>query len=277
MNFNKSDLDKLQMNDSNIKSHLNNSLDTKGIHVSDDLVQRTLQAIRNDEMNQEESDALKAEAGNEKKKIDWKRSTRRFAGVVAAGIVLIAGIGVIDSMGWFSNDLKDAAPNEVRFSSQESSMDQVSDDLHQDTSLENGQDESGLAANDFVSPNMQKALTSSVATSMSFQEVSMISSDQVKSIALTKQESNDLVTWTDEDQILAFYQQMESFDYETDTLQTVDVSYSIEIQGTSGATSVILVGEGITARYSFKEEEIINNYTLADMNALLQQLEENFS
>ena len=46
MNFDKNKSDYSKLDDMNIKSHLNTSLEMSGISVSEDLIQRTIQAIK---------------------------------------------------------------------------------------------------------------------------------------------------------------------------------------------------------------------------------------
>ena len=104
----------------NIKSHLNDSLDLSGISVSEDLINRTLLAIKKQSElqstvaevneNQEENETVKQ---TNKKIIQWNRYIRAFAGVAAAVVVVVAGYGLA-STGAFSGykaatDSKDQA------------------------------------------------------------------------------------------------------------------------------------------------------------------------
>ncbi|MDF2511016.1 MAG: hypothetical protein K0S04_882 [Herbinix sp.] len=109
----------------NIKSHLNDSLDLSGISVSEDLINRTLLAIKQSEIqavseveeSQTENDAIrqttgtnlgqtgytKDEPASNKKVIQWNRYIRAFAGVAAAVVVVAAGYGLA-SNGAFSGN-----------------------------------------------------------------------------------------------------------------------------------------------------------------------------
>ena len=88
MNFDNRDKDDINFDDMDIRSHLNTSLDVRGISVSEKLIQKTLQAIKDQpEMNQD----LQDETSKEGRKAPWGRYVRGFAGVAAAALVLLAG------------------------------------------------------------------------------------------------------------------------------------------------------------------------------------------
>ncbi|MDF2537006.1 MAG: hypothetical protein K0S76_27 [Herbinix sp.] len=84
--------------DLNIKSHLNTSLDFNGISVSEDLINRTLEAIKKqpadiNNITAEDIDSKKVK----KKVISWNRYVRGIAGVAAACLVVLAGYQVMKS------------------------------------------------------------------------------------------------------------------------------------------------------------------------------------
>ena len=80
--------DELNIDDMNIKSHLNTSLDLNGINVSEDLIYRTLEAVKNHPA--EDQNDKNAEDGI-KKTIPWNRYIRRFAGIAAAMLIIVVG------------------------------------------------------------------------------------------------------------------------------------------------------------------------------------------
>ncbi len=103
----------IELDDMKIKSHLNNSLDLEGISVSEELINRTLAAIK-------EQQALIGErgiqTGKEKpgtKIILWNRYVRSFAGVAAALLLVVVGYNVIKQMPIVKNEttsMDNAAP-----------------------------------------------------------------------------------------------------------------------------------------------------------------------
>ncbi|MHB8129053.1 MAG: hypothetical protein ACYDEX_08660 [Mobilitalea sp.] len=79
----------LEIDDMNIKSHLNTSFDISGISVSEDLINRTLEAIKRQPaeqlVNQTETKDFS------KKVISWNKYIRGFAGVAAAVLIVVVG------------------------------------------------------------------------------------------------------------------------------------------------------------------------------------------
>lgn len=122
MNYKDKKNNNIENDDMNIKSHLNASLDLSGISVTEDLINRTLEAVKKNSSEQKTAGYRTAaqktsvrpgtagtkgnlEAGH-RKIILWNRYTRTFAGVAAAAIVVIAGYGLMSS-GLFSGRMKD--------------------------------------------------------------------------------------------------------------------------------------------------------------------------
>lgn len=106
MKYNNNKQEDIEIDDMKIKSHLNASLDLSGISVSEDLINRTLEAIKKQEPKQQEITQQEAEqqtaetektsqADEHRKVIPWNRYVRTFAGVAAAAIVVVAGYGLI--------------------------------------------------------------------------------------------------------------------------------------------------------------------------------------
>lgn len=88
----------IEVDDMKIKSHLNASLDLSGISVSEDLINRTLEAIKKQTAQQQITEVSQTSMEEEHKKvIPWNRYIRTFAGVAAAAIVIVAGYGIINS------------------------------------------------------------------------------------------------------------------------------------------------------------------------------------
>jgi hypothetical protein len=83
----------LEMDELNIKSHLNTSLDLSGINVSEDLINRTLAAIKAQPAENKEQQVDSNVTS--KKVIPWNRYVRGFAGVAAAVLIVAVGFNVI--------------------------------------------------------------------------------------------------------------------------------------------------------------------------------------
>jgi negative regulator of sigma E activity len=99
MSFDQKKNDNMEIDELNIKSHLNTSLDMEGISVSEDLINRTLEAIRKQSQETKTTVAtapteVKEEpvSKTERKVIPWTRYIRNFAVVAAACLILIVGV-----------------------------------------------------------------------------------------------------------------------------------------------------------------------------------------
>lgn len=95
MNFNNKNSDNINFDDLNIKTHLNNSLDLNGICVSEELIQKTLQAIK-----EQSSTNIDLEENHKKRKeisIPWNIYIRSLTGVAAAALLLFVGYQVANS------------------------------------------------------------------------------------------------------------------------------------------------------------------------------------
>ncbi len=104
---------KNEIDDMDIKSHLNTSLDLEGISVSEELFQRTLAAIKEQQEQREEHSTSKGEEKFGAKIVPWGRYVRSFAGVAAALIIVVVGYNVIKQMPIVKNEttsMDSAAP-----------------------------------------------------------------------------------------------------------------------------------------------------------------------
>ena len=87
MNFENKKTSSNNLDDMNIKTHLNASLDLSGICVSEELIQKTLQAVK----EQPAKDPEKEDSTEHRKAVPWKRYVRSLTGVAAAVLILFAG------------------------------------------------------------------------------------------------------------------------------------------------------------------------------------------
>ena len=92
MSFDPNEKDIFEVDELNIRSHLNTSLEAEGISVSEDLINRTLEAIR---MQNPEDDGLVSDRLELKKPSSILRHTRVLVKVAAAVLVLVVGLATI--------------------------------------------------------------------------------------------------------------------------------------------------------------------------------------
>lgn len=122
---------KIEIDDMNIRSHLNTSLDLEEINVSEELFNRTLAAIKEQQAQREEHGATKGEEKFGAKMIPWSRYVRSFAGVAAALILVVAGYQLIKQMPIVKNETtsKDNAVPESNLMMRKSTSDEAKADM----------------------------------------------------------------------------------------------------------------------------------------------------
>lgn len=123
--MNSNDKKNTEYDDMNIKTHLNTSLELDGISVSEDLINRTLQAIK---LQQAPQEMEEKPISSDKKVIAWNRYVRGLAGIAAAIIVVVVGYSIIDNMGMKFNKSSDKASDSQEFDRSEAKMDIASTD-----------------------------------------------------------------------------------------------------------------------------------------------------
>ncbi|HWT73813.1 MAG TPA: hypothetical protein VN258_03715 [Mobilitalea sp.] len=106
MSYNDKKNENIEIDDMNIRSHLDTSLELSGISVSEDLINRTLEAIKKQTAGQPAEESQAGSKSVTKKVIPWNRYIRGFAGVAAAVVVVAAGYSFLSNGGLFSK--KDA-------------------------------------------------------------------------------------------------------------------------------------------------------------------------
>jgi hypothetical protein len=112
-NDNRNNDKKTKYDDMNLKEHLNTSLDLDGISVSEELFQRTLAAIKEQQVQREEHGGAEGEEKFGRKIVSWNRYVRGLAGVAAALILVVVGYNVVKQMPIVKNEttsMDEAAP-----------------------------------------------------------------------------------------------------------------------------------------------------------------------
>jgi hypothetical protein len=114
MNYNdKEKNDKIELDELNIKSHLNTSLDLSGISVSEDLINRTLAAIKEQSLSGKDEVTQTSIMEPTKKIIAWNRYIRGFAGVAAAVVIVAVGYNLVQRMPFGMKQSSDSAAPEL--------------------------------------------------------------------------------------------------------------------------------------------------------------------
>ena len=103
----------MENDDMNIKSHLNTSLELDKISVSEDLINRTLDAIKKQSAEEGSKTAEAPGKESEQKKVSHlNRYVRGIAGIAAAGLVIFLGYSLIQNFpGMIGSKKNSEAPN----------------------------------------------------------------------------------------------------------------------------------------------------------------------
>lgn len=117
----------IEIDDMNIKSHLNTSLDLSGITVSEDLINRTLAAIK--EQPAKDQEYKEDTEKSTKKVIIWSRYARGFAGVAAAALIIAIGYGAMTQMSSFGKkESANSTESPVQYSLSMDTAEQTAED-----------------------------------------------------------------------------------------------------------------------------------------------------
>lgn len=171
----------LEIDDMNIKSHLNASLDLSGIQVSEDLINRTLQAIKQQEKMDHEEETTPKEA--ERKIIPWSRYVRRVAGVAAAVFVVVIGFNALTRLDIGS---KKSADNSTQSEMDTRMMDEMAEKSSESTAMNDA--EVSIASVQEEETTMDAASTESVAEEPAATENQSMGTAEISS---TEDGSND--------------------------------------------------------------------------------------
>ena len=309
MNFDDKEKEQLDFEQLNIKSHLNTSMELKGISVSEDLINRTLKAINNQTVEKQDQPPLNSQQAELRKSFSINKFVRGFAGVAAAAIIIVAGTQLLD--GNIGGSKKDLA------------IDMNSTAMEQEISGENGygtyfttdEAKSGAAETATEEPEVvadveakldENMLTSdageqlddanmaavapektsdttdlTTGTSLTETEKSKLSFSQLiapeltgtSAVELTKAEDNITVTLTDQKDIEEFYLEMEKHQFTASTVAPVNIVFQMELTNTEqNQTYLISVGDHLQIEYSDAQTTSMSTYDVVDMDGFQQDL-----
>ena len=298
-----------EQNEWNIKSHLNTSLDMDGISVSEDLINRTLEAIK--KQSQETSNPLPQvqEEKPEKKVIPWYHYARNIAAVAAAGLILVLGINGLGQTGRKSDQsvtdgkkadnisydmaAKEAAPEATASSKEdngstiefaadssermdalyitgESSNNMTGEEETNHTALTTKDAGADMKAAGGTLDDDNKAEGDSLL--LSFREICPIPPETAESITLLVNASEEEHSISDPDTINQFYYLMEGYGYALGDTTEGTVQMTITIMG-AGEICTLELKEGIiVTSYGNGTSVAVNSFKISDDKKLLDEL-----
>lgn len=301
----------IQIDKLNIKYHLNTSLEAEGISVSEDLIRRTMEAIR---LQDAKGSDITKDIYRHTKPI-FNRHARTLVTVVAAALILFAGYSALRLMsplgmkGQSKSDksiLYDAADGgqTERFSTtarapkegsavnkddsvadmeeykmaaplDKDSVDEVAKSEEPSFNMVMGtemtEDDAKKEANIEADDNMV-ALSQYVITA--FSDIALIEATDVTEIKLSSQTTSDMDVISDKEQIEAFYSIMDKYSYLQSLEEDANIHYIVNIIS-EGKESLISIGDTTLIVDIIQDDTASHSiYTATDQNMLLNDLGE---
>ncbi|HPU63565.1 MAG TPA: hypothetical protein PK304_05375 [Mobilitalea sp.] len=283
---NKFDLDKL-----NLKDRLNASLENEGISVSEDLINRTLNAIKNQKAD--ELDHVKENKKNNKPAFII-RKTRILVSAAAAVIILLVGMSAVRLMS--SNKKADNEFMEFNYAGYAEKSDSApqittksdaSTELKADEELKIASDENNMlmegtheenvvdtGTNEKITQDQMNLASAFTSNEIGFAELAAIEASDAKSVLITSAASGKTVLFSEKDQVNRFYAIMENHTFIRETEGQSEGNYVIEITGQDRVSKIEIGTDIIKADTTDKEAVSHSIYSAVDHNRLIKELDE---
>lgn len=297
----------IEIDELNIKSHLNTSLEADEISVSENLISRTLDAIRLNESNDSDRDK---ENNNYKRPLLF-RHNRTLITVAAAVLILVVGfsalrtlspIGMKSDMSKSDNTASydDAGKTEM-FSTTERVLEEDSVAFDFDVAGEEFKADSKMTGytneviledaneereqsleNDMVttkdeepdSPNSNDRIVSSSGYILTITDIILTEANDVKEISVASQTTDDMNIISDKEQIEAFYSMMEKYSFMENTIADTDMHYVVNITSEDKESQISIGERAITVDIVHDGIMSQSIYSTADHIMLLKDLKE---
>lgn len=283
MSIKKKGQNEIGLDELNIKSHLNTSLELEGISVSEDLINRTLDAIKKEETKIKDDGPLSF----------VRKHGKLLATVAAAVILLVVGINAsklftvkkTDDIGntTKSNEAKssETAPEYNMAIKEDTEGDQV----NFTAANENGEMLKSYTAAGSTEPDNTAETTSDDTGSATdfkftavqdigfkFSEIISIKREDVKSVKITSMATDKTVGLTNQDDIDKLFSLMDNYTFDYGTEELGSEQYIIDLIG-EDMDSRITVGETVVqVEYTNKDTASNSIYCASDQNKLIEDL-----
>lgn len=302
MSFNRKDRERIDFDKLNIKSHLNASLEEDGINVSEELIRRTLDAIRMHEAN--EPDAAKDIVDHKKTSFVY-RHARMLVTAAAAVLILAAGLNAIrmlspmktkmdmaeseyasDSDGSGSAELygiMDAPKDDVAYDMDKrevlKSANRISEDTVEGSTEDTADEEQTVDMGMKIRPEEQEEASgfnaglTSVQEMLAFTDITHIEAADINTVIISDG-AEVIKTISDRKQIDEFYTIMQKHSFIFEPKEDTAVQYIIKLTSENRDTQVIIGGASVTVDYTKNDITSHSVYITANHTALIQDIEE---
>ncbi len=313
MSFDQKKSINIEYDELNIKSHLNTSLDLEGISVSEDLINRTLEAIRKQSQVTEMPVTEQQTQEPERKVIPWFRYARNIAVVAAAGLILVVGMKGLGQVSKKDNNFltkemkaenftydmaakEDAAPeaagsaadtgsSTTEYAAKSAQRAPAVDSDDDNTMFSVAQDQPaaadpGIEIEKSAAVGMltvDDALTNGDVEGdsllLSFKEINPILPEEVQELSISGTAGQDEKLISDTEEIGRFYQLMEAYAYVPGDITDRKIRYTVTMYN-DGRAVILQISEGwLTAAYTDGGILIEHSYQITGENQLVIDLE----
>lgn len=304
MSFEQKKRNELEMDELKIKSHLNTSLEIEGISVSEDLINRTLNAIRLQEAEGSYDNKDKSERN---KSIFVYRHSRTLVTVAAAVLLLVVGVSAIrmytplgmkkdmaKSENFITHD--DAGTSErysiTQFTEEDnetvndiySTEEAKSDDKRSgtidknDAAPINEEDQSvdmfmgSEFGEDFDDKKVETNGTISTEYALSFVDVTSIEHSDVSLITITSKSSGEMKTLTEKDKIDGFFSIMQNHVFMKGTGDVTATKYIVKITSEDAESQMVIDDTVVVVDNTHLDATSHSIYVTSDFGTLLSDL-----
>ena len=307
MKFESKKREDIEMDELNIRSHLSTSLEAEGISISEDLINRTMDAIRLHETN-----CIDISKDNtEHRKLLFFRNTRALVTVAAAVLILVIGINALGRLSPLrtKNDksnyreftsVEDAGRTEIytaRSSIEEGKEENYdrdkSDDFKADAPMledMTGEPTDDLAKEDGTSLDMEisksenrveeKAeepgendmVMSIQGATLAFTDVIVINSSEVSSITIGSTATGEERTISNRDQIDSFYSVMGEHLFMQSATEDTTNLYVVSFTAENGDSQLLIGETNVVVDNTLNDTVSHGLYSAADHSRLLEDI-----
>lgn len=284
MNYYKNETDDLK-----IKAHLDASLDKKGISVSEELISRTLAAIKADS---QKADGARDRDADNRRLIPWNKYIFAFARVAAVVMIVAAGYAIIrnipakkfDSMEMKSSGNSQAPDTaSIEYSGMEKALDNAKVDMFSDNdeiysfagapdadTLDGGADADDKA----MLRSFTVAMEMAPKAAADIHDVILAEPERIQSLTLTEGDAGS-IQLTEAEAINEFCAIMAKHQFSSSQPgEEGNEKYVITVSKQDEGEYIIAIGGRITLEYAKGESSIQEIYEVEDMDLLLNELKE---
>lgn len=304
MSFEQKKRNELEMDELKIKSHLNTSLEIEGISVSEDLINRTLNAIRLQEAEGSYDNKDKSERN---KPIFVYRHSRTLVTVAAAVLLLVVGVSAIRmytplgmkkdmaksenfithndagtserySITQFTEEDNEAV-NDIYFTEESKSDDKRSGTIDKnDAAPINEEDQSvdmfmgSEFGEDFEDKKAETNGTISIEYALSFADITSIEHSDVSLITITSKSSGEMKTLTEKDKIDGFFSIMQNHVFMKGTGDVTATKYIVKITSEDAESQMVIDDTVVVVDNTHLDATSHSIYVTSDFGTLLSDL-----